>query len=130
MTGVNDARGRLFQESLDRIYDAAFDRLAFANLSSVVASTMQATNGIVIIARNGLPIDQSATIPRQAQQDYFNHYGRIDIWTPPTIGTPPLTLMLGAADCRSRSPRQRVLLRLRPPSRHVAPDGAALRAYA
>ena len=93
MAHVNGARSRVFHETLDRIYDAAFDRSAFTNLASVVADSMQATNGVVIIADGGLPIDLSVTSSSQAQQDYFNHYGKIDIWTPPTHEARPFTLI-------------------------------------
>jgi DNA-binding CsgD family transcriptional regulator len=93
MAGVNDARSRLFHQSLDRIYDAAFDPAAFANLASVVASAMQAANGIVIITQGEVPILQSATTPSEAQRDYFSYYGQIDVWTPATMAVPPFTLM-------------------------------------
>src|SRR5690349_18616788 len=93
MADLSEKRTAIVDQSLDRIYEAAFDPSAFANVAAVVASAMQATNGIVIITRNGLPIDQSATISSQAQADYFRHYGRIDVWTPPTMEAPPYTIM-------------------------------------
>jgi len=33
------------------------------------------------------------TSSREAQQDYFDHYGKIDIWTPPAHEAQPFTLM-------------------------------------
>jgi DNA-binding CsgD family transcriptional regulator len=93
MAGVSDSRGRLLHEAQDRIYEAAFDASAFADLSSVVANVMQAANGVVFLAHNGLPIEVSATTSKEAQQDYLAYYGRIDVWTPPTREVAPFLPM-------------------------------------
>jgi DNA-binding CsgD family transcriptional regulator len=93
MAGVSDSRSRLLHEAQDRIYEAAFDGSAFTALSSVVANAMDAANGVVFLAHNGLPIELSATTSKEAQQDYFAHYGRIDVWTPLTLDLAPFHLM-------------------------------------
>jgi DNA-binding CsgD family transcriptional regulator len=67
---------------LDQIYEAAFNPSAFSALAGLVAKAMQAANGVVVIARNGIPVDLAATTSREAQLDYLNYYGRLDIWTP------------------------------------------------
>lgn len=80
------------QRTLDQIYNTAFDPEAFTNVSTIIADSVDALNAVVVISRDGVPNELSATTSAKAQQDYLDYYGRIDVWTPPPSAIKPFTI--------------------------------------
>jgi PAS domain-containing protein len=82
-------------ELVERVYDAAFDDDAFAQLSTNLGEALDAPQVLVSTRRGREMLDVAILGPPGAMEDYAAHYWRIDPWTPAILGVPTGRFVFG-----------------------------------